>query len=137
MKKEVERLLTCILLLSLESSGAQLLPLKTHVVIGRGMPRNHVAAVDYACPKPTWSHIHMRKFVGIPFCLHIYTCAYTRTMHADRYAATSFSKTVNTRASYVVGCVFGKPGPHTRPSCYFYCLHRAQNWQNLKRMHRY
>ena len=36
-----------------------------------------------------------------------------------RYAATSFSKTVNTQTSYVgLGLVvsFGKPGPHTRCS---------------------
>ena len=30
-----------------------------------------------------------------------------------------------------VGSVFGKPGPHTRPLCYVYCLHRARNGQNL------
>ena len=30
-----------------------------------------------------------------------------------------------------VGSVFGKPGPRTRPSCHFYCLHRAGNGQNL------
>ena len=27
--------------------------------------------------------------------------------------------------------IFGKPGPHVCPSCYFYCLHRARNGQNL------
>ena len=27
--------------------------------------------------------------------------------------------------------IFGKPRPHTRPLCYFYFLHRAQNGQNL------
>ena len=30
-----------------------------------------------------------------------------------------------------VGSVLGKPGPHTHPSCYLYCLHRARNGQNL------
>ena len=30
-----------------------------------------------------------------------------------------------------VGSVFGKPEPHTRPSCYVYCLHHARNGQNL------
>ena len=44
--------------------------------------------------------------------------------------AVQIRETANTRATSV-GSVFGNPGPRTRPSCYFYCLHRARNGQNL------
>ena len=47
-----------------------------------------------------------------------------------RYAATS-SVLKNSGLATSVGSVFGKPGPHTRPSCYVYCLHCARNGQNL------
>ena len=65
--------------------------------------------------------LRMRKFVGRYMRVH------------EKYACG----TVNTRGTTthglgtLVGSVCGKLGPHTRPSCYVYCLHRAQNGQNL------
>ena len=54
----------------------------------------------------------------------------THAVYTDTQLYTSFSETAHGLATSV-GSVFGKPGPHTRPSCYFYCLHRARNGQNL------
>ena len=71
----------------------------------------------------TTTYIRMRKFVG----------AHNYGIHAHARTRESFSKTVNARYGLAtsVGSVFAKPGQHTHPSCYFYCLHRARNGQNL------
>ena len=52
----------------------------------------------------------------------------------EKYACgtdTQLQLLENSGLATSVGSVFGKPGPHTRPSCYVYCLHRARNGQNL------
>ena len=70
--------------------------------------------------------------------------------HARIYTRNTHARTREIRMQYRYACctdtqlpgkqhglatsvrsVFGKPGSCTRPSCYFYCLHRARNGQNL------
>ena len=62
-----------------------------------------------------------------------YACAYTRKTHAVQIR--SYQQLLGNSETHglatSVGSVFGKPGLRTRPSCYFYCLHRARNEQNL------
>ena len=100
----------------------------THCLLADPTKNPRGCASVYACPETTWlpvnvrmpknhvSHIRMRKFVYEKNACGIY-----------RYAATG--RLLEHRLATSVGSVLGKPGPPTHPSCYFSCLHRAQNGQ--------